>query len=136
MSDRRPARLRYGASLVHARKRCAQVWAYQEVHLREVSFQKIHTVVLPLTWSSCGDVGGSGSRSDELHNVSVLAQPAMSCNLEQVRTFSRVWDQNALQQIPGMRRNIFGECQWGRYNVLIQEVDIIALGVRWIVVEW
>lgn len=59
----------------------------------------------------------------------------MPSNLEQIGALSRVWDQNSLQQIAGMWRDVVWEYKWCGDNVSIQEVDVVAFGVGRVVVE-
>jgi len=67
--------------------------------------------------------------------VRVVAEPAVSGDLEQVRTLSRVGYENTFQKISSMRCYVFGKGERGGHNVLVQEVDVVALGVGWIIVE-
>jgi hypothetical protein len=71
----------------------------------------------------------------ETDNVGVLAQPAVTSNLKQIGTLSRVGDQDPAQEVASMRRDILGEGQGRRDNVLVQQVDVITFRVGRIVIE-
>lgn len=88
-------------------------------------------------WNSrVGDVGrSSGTAGDETDDVGVLAQPAVTSNLEQIRSLSWVRHQDTPEQVSGVRCDVFGESEGSRDDVLIKQIDVVAFGVRWIVVE-
>jgi hypothetical protein len=56
-------------------------------------------------------------------------------NFEQVGTLAWVRNQYPAQKIPCMRSDIFGECERSRCNVFVEEVDVVAFRVRWVVIE-
>lgn len=60
----------------------------------------------------------------------------MSRNLEQIGALPRVGDQYPLEEVSCVRCDVFGERERRGDNVLVQEIDVVALGIRWIVVEW
>jgi hypothetical protein len=74
--------------------------------------------------------------ADEANDVGILAQPAVSSHLEQIRSLSWIGHQDAPKKISGMRRDIFWESQRCADNVFVQQVDVVAFWVGWIVVEW
>ena len=78
----------------------------------------------------CGIAGG-----DEAHDMGVVCQPAVTRNFKQIRALSRVGDEYPLEKVSCVRRDILGEGEWGGHDVLVQEVDVVALGICWIVVE-
>jgi hypothetical protein len=78
---------------------------------------------------------GSIASGDEAHNMSVVCQPAVTRDLEQIRTLSWVGHQYALEQISCVGCDVFGEGEWSGNNVLVEKVDVIALRVGWVVVE-
>jgi hypothetical protein len=59
----------------------------------------------------------------------------VSCNFEEVRALSRVRNKYAAEKVSGVGCDIFGECEWCRNYVFIKEVDIIAFGIGWVIVE-
>jgi hypothetical protein len=68
-------------------------------------------------------------------HVVVFAEPAVPSNFEQVCTLTWVWNQYPAQKIPCMRSDIFGERERSRRNVFVEEVDVVAFRVRWVVIE-
>lgn len=42
--------------------------------------------------------------------MSILAQPAVSCNLEEVCAFSWIWNKYSAEEISRVWSDIFGEC--------------------------
>jgi hypothetical protein len=66
----------------------------------------------------------------------VLTEPAMPRNFEEVRTLPRVRYQYPPQQIAGVGGDILWECQRGCNYVLVQQVDVVAVRIRRIVIEW
>jgi hypothetical protein len=78
---------------------------------------------------------GSIASSDEANDMRVICQPAVASDLEEVGALPWVRHEYPLEQVPRMRCDIFGEGEWCRNNVLVQEVDIVTLWVRRIVVE-
>jgi hypothetical protein len=75
------------------------------------------------------------SGGDEANDMGVVAQPTVSSNLKQVCALSRVRDEYTLEQVAGVWRDVFGECEWGGYNIFIQKIDVIAFGIGRIIVE-
>ena len=80
-----------------------------------------------------GDIGGAAG--DVGDNMVILAEPAVSGNLEEVGSFSWVRDQDPTKQISSMRCDIVGEGQGSCRDVFVQQVDIVAFGVGRIIVE-
>lgn len=78
---------------------------------------------------------GSIAGSDEADDMCVVCQPAVTRNLEQIGALPWVGDEDALEEISGMRCDVFGESEGRGDNVLVQEVDVVTLGVRWVVIE-
>lgn len=65
----------------------------------------------------------------------VFAEPAVTSHFKEVSTLSRIRDEDPPQEIARVRRNIFGEGQRRGNNVFVQQVDVITLWVRRIVVK-
>jgi hypothetical protein len=59
----------------------------------------------------------------------------VASDLKEIGTFSGVRNQNPSQEITGVRSDVFGEGQRRGDDVLVKEVDIVAVRVGWIVVE-
>jgi hypothetical protein len=75
------------------------------------------------------------ARSDALDDVRIFAQPAVAGYFEKVGSLPGVWDENPPEKISSMGGDIFGKGEGRVDNVLVQQVDIIALGVGRIVVK-
>jgi len=67
--------------------------------------------------------------------VSILTQPAVSRNFEEIGTLSWIRNQDTAKQIAGVRCDIFGKGQGCGDDVLVQKVDIVTLWVSRIVIE-
>lgn len=65
----------------------------------------------------------------------VIEQPAVSSDLPEVGSLSRIWDQNSSEEIASMWGNIFWECQRSGRNVFVKQIDVVSFGIRWIVVK-
>lgn len=65
----------------------------------------------------------------------VFGQPAMSRDFEKIRSLSGIGHQNASEQIAGMGGDIFREGERGRNNVFVQQVDVITVWVRRVIVK-
>lgn len=76
-----------------------------------------------------------GTTRNELHDVGILAQPTVPGNLEEIGTFPGVGDKDSAEEVARMGGNVFGECERSVDDVLVQEVDVVALGVRRIIIE-
>jgi hypothetical protein len=59
----------------------------------------------------------------------------MPRDLEQISSFARVGNKNTLEQVSCMRCNIFGEGERGRDDVFVEQVDVVALWIGWVVIE-
>jgi hypothetical protein len=60
----------------------------------------------------------------------------MTGHFEQVCTFSWIWNEDPSEQVPGMRCYIFGESEGSGNNVFVQQVDVVAFWICWVVIEW
>jgi hypothetical protein len=60
----------------------------------------------------------------------------MPGNFEEIGTFSRIGNEDSAEEVSSVRGDIFGEGEWCRNDIFIEEVDIVAFGVRWVIVEW
>jgi hypothetical protein len=78
---------------------------------------------------------GGIAGGDEAHDMCVVGQPAMTRDLEQICALSWVWDEYALEKVSCMRRDIFGESEWGGDDVLVEKVDVVTLRVRRVIVK-
>jgi hypothetical protein len=59
----------------------------------------------------------------------------VASDFEEIGTFSRVWNKDPSQEITGVRGDVFGEGERSGDDVLIQKVDVVAIGVGRVVVE-
>jgi hypothetical protein len=59
----------------------------------------------------------------------------MTGHFEQIGSLSGVRDQDAAQEISSVRGDIFGEDKRGADDVLVEEVNVVAFGVGWIIVK-
>jgi hypothetical protein len=80
-------------------------------------------------------IGRCCGTCDEADNMGEIAEPAVTSNFEEIGSLPWIGNEDALQEVARMRCDILGEGEMRRYNVLVQEVDIVAFRVRWIVVE-
>ncbi len=91
-----------------------------------------------LTGWDCGvgNICHIGSTAGDVRDhMMILAQPAMAGNLEQICPLSWIRHQDATQKVTSMRRDIFGKGQWRGCDVFVEEIDVVTLGVGWIIVE-
>jgi hypothetical protein len=71
----------------------------------------------------------------ETNNMCIICQPAVTSDFEQIGALARVGDEDPLQKVSCVRCDVFGESERGRDDVLVQEVDVVTLGICWVVVE-
>lgn len=50
-------------------------------------------------------------------------------------TTRRVWDEHHAEEVSGFRGDVIGEGEGSIHDVLIQQVDIIAIGIGRVIVE-
>jgi hypothetical protein len=67
--------------------------------------------------------------------MSVLTQPAVSCNLEEIRPLPWVGDEYPTEKISRVGGYIFGKRQGGRDNILVKQIDVVAFRVGWVIVK-
>lgn len=67
---------------------------------------------------------------------SVRCQPWVAHDGVKVSTTGWIWDQHQSQQIPGLGGDEVGEGQGRVDNVSVQEVDVVSVGIGWVIVEW
>ena len=65
----------------------------------------------------------------------IVTEPAVSGDFEEVRTPHGIGDQDAFQQVSSMRRDVDREDERCVADVLVEKVDVVALGVVRIVIE-
>ena len=65
----------------------------------------------------------------------VAAEPAVARNFKEIGPFSRIRNEDATQNIARVRRDVIGEGKRDGNDVLVQEVDVVALGIRRVIVE-
>lgn len=76
-----------------------------------------------------------GAAGDMRHDVRILTQPAVASDFEEVGTFARIGNQDSSQEVTGVRGDIFGESEGRSDDVLVKEVDIVAVRVGWVIIE-
>lgn len=67
--------------------------------------------------------------------MGIVTQPAVPGDFKEICTFSGIRHEDALQEVASVRRNVLWKGEWSGDNVLVQEVDVISLGIGWVVVE-
>lgn len=46
-----------------------------------------------------------------------------------------IGNKHALEQITGDRRDVLGDVELGSHDIAIEEVDVVAIRIRWVVIE-
>lgn len=82
---------------------------------------------------SFGSIGIAGC--NETNHVRIVGEPAVARYLKQICTLPWVGYEYAFEKVSCVWCNIFGEREWCGYDVLVQKIDVVALGIRWVVVE-
>lgn len=59
----------------------------------------------------------------------------MPGNLEKICTFSWVGDENPAEEVSGVWCDVFWEGEGSGNDVFVQKIDVVALGVCWVVIE-
>lgn len=91
-----------------------------------------------LTRRNCrvGNVRNFGCTArDVRHNMRKLAKPTVTSHFEKVCSFARVGHQYPSQKIASMRCHVFRERQRCTNNILVQQIDVIAIWICWIIIE-
>lgn len=65
----------------------------------------------------------------------ILAQPAVASDLEKIGPFAWIRDQNSPKKVSCVWRDIFREGQRRRGDVFIQQINVVAFRVGWVIVE-
>jgi hypothetical protein len=60
----------------------------------------------------------------------------MSCNFEKICSFPWIWDQYSTKEISCVRGYIFGKCKRGGDDIFIEKINVVALRISWIIIEW
>ncbi len=84
----------------------------------------------------CNLSDGSGARGDVRHNVRIIAEPAVPRDFKEISSFPWIWNQDSPEKIPSVGCNIFRKGKRRGHNVLVQEVDVVAFRVGWVVIKW
>lgn len=69
------------------------------------------------------------------NHVVIFVQPAVTGNLKQVGTLAWIWDQDAAQEISCMWSDVFRKRQGSGGDVLVEEVDVVAFRICWVIIE-
>lgn len=67
--------------------------------------------------------------------MSIVAQPAVPCYFKQIRSFAWIGNQNPSKDVAGVWSDILGKGEWSRHDVLVEEVDVVTLGIVWVIVK-
>jgi hypothetical protein len=59
----------------------------------------------------------------------------VTSHFEEICTFARIRDKYAPKEITGVWCNIFGECERCSDNVFVQKIDVVSIGICWVVIE-